>query len=108
MGWAGAQVDTSTIVAIITLAGSLIISAFTQRSAKTQRVVPEYVSLTADLRAQIDFQGRQIRELQDNEVRRSKLWRAHEPWDRQAARSLPDDFPPPPPLDVWDTYGNSA
>lgn len=99
--------DTTAVVAIITLAGSLLISAFTQRSAKTDKVVPEYAALTKDLREQVDFQGRQIRELQENDARRSRAWRAHEPWDRAAVRVLPDDFPAPPPLDVWDSYGNS-
>lgn len=108
MGWAGAQVDPTALVAIITLAGSLLISALTQRSAKTDKVIPEYVSLTADLRAQVTFQGQQIRELQENDARRSRAWRNHEPWDRLAVRALPDDFPPPPPLDIWDSYGNSA
>jgi hypothetical protein len=101
-------VDTTAVVAIITLAGSLLISAFTQRSAKTDKVVPEYQLLTSDLRQQVDFQGRQIRELQENDARRSRAWRAHEPWDRAAVRALPEDFPPPPPLDVWDSYGDPS
>lgn len=100
--------DTTALVAIITLAGSLIISAFTQRSAKSQQVVPEYSALTKDLRDQVTFQGHQIRELQETDARRRRAWRDHEPWDRSAIRALPEDFPAPPPLDIWDTYGNSA
>lgn len=108
MGWAGAQVDPTALVAIITLAGSLLISAFTQRSAKTDKVVPEYTALTKDMREQINLLVAQVRELQENDSRRSRAWRAHEPWDRRAVRILPDDFPPPPPLDIWDSYGDSA
>lgn len=108
MGRAGATLDTTAVVAIITLAGSLLISAFTQRSAKTDKVIPEYVSLTADLRAEVTRQGNQIRELQDMESYRARVWRAHEPWDRMAVRALPDDFPSPPPLDIWDRHGNPA
>lgn len=100
--------DTTAAVAIITLAGSLLLAAFTRRSAKDDKVVPEYSALTKDLRDQVTFQGLQIKELQENDVRRTRAWRAHEPWDRLATRALPDDFPAPPPLDVWDSYGNSA
>lgn len=113
MGWAGAALDTTAVVAIITLAGSLLISAFTQRSAKTDKVVPEYASLTKDLRAQVELQGGQIKELQDNEekrrrvdARRAHLQHVHEVWDRQAhhqwslASTAP--VPDPPPLDIWD------
>lgn len=108
MGWAGATVDPTALVAVITLAGSLLISAFTQRSAKTDKVVPEYTALTKDMREQITLLVAQVRELQENDARRSRAWRNHEPWDRVAVRALPDDFPPPPPLDIWDSYGNSA
>lgn len=94
--------DPTALVAIITLAGSLLISAFTQRSAKTDKVVPEYTALTKDLREQINLLILQVRELQENDARRSRLWRNHEPWDRRAMRALPDDFPAPPPLDIWD------
>lgn len=94
--------DTTAVVAIITLAGSLLISAFTQRSAKAEKVVPEYQSLTKDLRDQLLYQGQQIKELQEHDAKRAKAWRAHEPWDRLAVRSLPDDFPAPPPLELWD------
>lgn len=94
--------DTTAVVAIITLAGSLLLSAFTRRSAKDDKVVPEYSTLTKDLRDQVTFQGQQIRELQAIEAKRQKVSRAHEPWDKQALLLLPPDFPPPPPLDVWD------
>lgn len=94
--------DTTALVAIITLAGSLLISAFTQRSAKTDKVIPEYASLTKDLREQVTFQGQQIKELQLNDAKRTRALRAHEPWDRLAVRQLPDDFPAPPPLDIWE------
>ena len=100
--------DTTAVVAIITLAGSLLVSAFTRRSAGADKVVSDYVSLVSDLRTQVNFQGQQIKELQASETRRTRTWRAHEPWDRLAVRALPDDFPAPPPLDVWDSYGNSA
>lgn len=100
--------DTTAVVAIITLAGSLLIASFTSRAAKKDQVVPEYVSLTASLRETVELQGRQIKELQENEARRSRAFRAHEPWDRLAVRKLPDDFPAPPPLDIWDTYGNPS
>lgn len=100
--------DPTTVVAIVTLAGSLLLSAFTQRSAKADKVIPEYASLTADLRATLTLQGQQIKELQENDMRRTRAWRNHEPWDRAAVRELRDDFPPPPPLDVWDAYGNSS
>ena len=100
--------DTTSVVAIITLSGSLLVSAFTGRSAKKDQVVPEYVSLTKDLREQVDFQGRQIKELQEIDAKRTRAWRAHEPWDRMAVRKLPDDFPSPPPLDLWETYGNPS
>jgi hypothetical protein len=95
-------VDPTAVVAIITLAGSLLVSAFTRRSAQTDKVVSDYVSLVSDLRSQVNFQGQQIKELQASEVRRNKAHRVHEPWDRAAVRVLPDDFPPPPPLDVWE------
>lgn len=94
--------DPTAVVAIITLAGSLLISAFTRRSARADTVVPEYVSLTADLRSQVTIQGQQIKELQANEARRMRIQRVHETWDRTAVRSLPEDFPTPPPLDIWD------
>lgn len=94
--------DPTAVVAIITLAGSLLLSAFTRRSARTDNVVPEYVSLTADLRSQMNLQGQQIKELQANEARRMRVQRVHETWDRTALRALPDDFPSPPPLDIWD------
>lgn len=94
--------DATAVVAIITLAGSLLISAFTQRSAKTTTVVPEYQSLTKDLREQVTLQGLQIKELQEIEAKRRKRARTHEPWDQKAVNLLPPDFPPPPPLEVWD------
>lgn len=94
--------DPTAVVAIITLAGSLLIAAFTRRSARSDQVVPEYVSLTADLRAQMNSQGQQIKELQANEARRMRIQRTHETWDRTALRVLPEDFPAPPPLDIWD------
>lgn len=112
--------DATAVVAIITLAGSLLIASFTSRSAKTDKVVPEYVSLTKDLREQVNFQGRQmsvqaqqIEELQQNEARRKRadakrahLQHIHEIWDRQAHHQwsvlASTPVPEPPPLDVWD------
>lgn len=98
--------DATAVVAIITLAGSLLIAAFTARGAKSNQVTNEYVNLTADLRAQVELQGRQIKELQTNEAKRNQLLRAHEFWDRQVVYRLreltADPVPDPPPLDVWD------
>lgn len=81
-------------------------ATFTTRGAKSNQVTSEYVSLTADLRATVELQGRQIKELQTNEAKRNQLLRDHEFWDRQVVYRLreltPDPVPDPPPLHVWD------
>lgn len=95
--------DRSTVIAaaIVTI-GSLIVAWFTKRSAKDDRAITGYVSLTTSLQAQVNMLWQQVGELQNNEAKRQRLNRAHEPWDDAALKHVPPDFPPPPPLDIWD------
>lgn len=105
--------DPTAIVAIIITAGSLVVAFITSRSAKDTTVTTGFVGLTSALQAQVNLQGRQIKEqgamiqdLQDDKAKRRQLLRTHEFWDQQALHLLrassATPFPDPPPLDIWD------
>lgn len=95
--------DRSTVIAaLIVTAGSLLVALFTRRSAKESTVTSGYTALTASLQAQVNMLWQQVAELQNNEAKRQRLNRAHEPWDDEARKFTPPEFPPPPPLDIWD------
>jgi hypothetical protein len=105
--------DPTAVVAVIITAGSLWVAVVTSRSAKDATVTSGFVGLTSALQAQVNLQGREIKEqgamiqeLQNDKARRRQLLRTHEFWDQQALHLLrassTDPFPDPPPLDIWD------
>lgn len=100
--------DSTTITGVASviavLIGGLVGSWVTRRNAQESTAVGGFAQLVDALQEQLDAQGKQIAALQTREVRRNRLARLHEQWDRQVTRKLnqltDEDIPEPPPLDL--------
>lgn len=94
------------ITAAIVTIGSLVVAAFTRRSAKDNAVVTGYANLTTGLQSEVGRLTTRVDSLEQLDDERRRLARQHEVWDWQMVKRVRqltnDPIPDPPPLDVWE------